>query len=506
MMQRLALPGLIAVVFGLGSYYATGQLGPFGIANLVLGSSALLLSGIAALRRVHGLAEGAARRILLPRLGLCLAVLLGAIAAERVAARSALHLDWTVDRRFDLFPATSSALATLPAELHATLYHDRGDPRARRTRMLLEEFAKVGRVRVDVRNLEEAQEDVDRFGIKGTNAVVLELRGAYETVDRPTEGGLLEAILRLRGAPTRVLYTTVGEGEGDSESVEPSGYSGLATALMTEGYELRELVTASANEVPDDAAGLLVIGARRALRPEAAAAVERYLERGGRLVALLEPGVRSGLEGTLERFGFAVPDALVIDPAAGPLEGAPAGVNPVVAAYASHPITRGLSSRTLTFFLRARPVEAVRKPEPDDQLVSLAYTSPRSWLDFDPAAVHGTSLPRPPAGPEFQRYPLVAAGRYPRPPGETRIVVFGDADFATNQYLRSLYNLDLLVNAIHWALAREDAITLRPKLLTPNQDPLTPQQTLGMLYGIGLLVPELLLIGAAVVWLRRRDA
>jgi ABC-type uncharacterized transport system involved in gliding motility auxiliary subunit len=258
--------------------------------------------------------------------------------------------------------------------------------------------------------------------------------------------------------------------------------------------------------VPADAAGLLVIGARRALRQEAAAGVERYLEHGGRLVALLEPGVRSGLEETLERFGFAVPDALVIDPAAGPLEGAPAGVNPIVAAYASHPITRGLSNRTLTFFLRARPVEAVRKPKPEDELVSLAFTGPRSWLDFDPAAVHGASLPRPPPGTHFQRYSLVAAGRYPRPSGEARIVVFGDADFATNQYLRSLYNLDLLVNAIHWAVAREEAITLRPKLLTPDQDPLTPQQTLGMLYGIGLFVPELLLIGAAVAWLRRRGA
>jgi len=505
-MQRLALPGLIAVVFGLGSYYATGEMGLFGAANLALGGAALLLAGIAAAQRAPGLASGAARRVLLPRFALCLAVLAGAIAVERVAARSGLRLDWTVDRRFELFPATKSALAALPAELDATLYHDRGDSRARRTRMLLEEFARAGKVRVRVRNLEEAQEDVDRFGIRGTNAVVLQYQGAYEVVDRPTEGELLQAILRLRGGPTRILYIAVGEGEGDAESVEPSGYSGLATALQTEGYELRSLLTAAAEGVPEDAAGLLVIGARRALRPEAAAGVEHYLERGGRLVALLEPGVRSGLEETLERFGFAVPDALVIDPAAGPLEGAPAGVNPIVAAYASHPITRGLSDRTLTFFLRARPVEAVRKPQPDDELVSLAFTSRDSWLDFDPAAVHAASLPRPPPGTRFQRYSLAAAGRYPRPSGEARVVVFGDADFATNQYLRSLYNLDLLVNAIHWAVAREEAITLRPKLLTPNQDPLTPQQTLGMLYGIGLFVPELLLIGAAVAWLRRRGA
>jgi hypothetical protein len=494
------------LAFGLGSYYATGEMGLFGIANVALGSIALLLAGVAAARRARGSMGSAARRILLAHLALCLAVLLCAIAIERLAARSALRLDWTVDRRFDLFPATKTALRTLPVQLTATLYHDPGDPRTRRTRMLLDEFARVGPVRVRERDLEQAQEDVDRFGIRGTNAVVLELRDAYELVDRPTEGELLEAILRLRGAPTRTLYATVGEGEGDLESGEPSGYSGLATTLRTEGYELRGLFTATTDRVPDDAAGLLVIGARRALRKEAALAIERYLEGGGRLVALLEPGVRSGLEETLERFGFSVPDALVIDPAGGPIEGAPAGVNPVVAAYASHPITRGLSNRTLTLFLRARPVEAVHKPEPGDELESLVFTSQRSWLDFDPGAASSGNVPRPPPGTPLQRYSLVAAGRYPRPSGEARIVAFGDADFATNAYLRSLYNLDLLVNAIHWALAREDAITIRPKLLTPDQDPLTPQQTLGMLYGIGLLVPELLLIGAAWAWLRRRGA
>ena len=43
------------------------------------------------------------------------------------------------------------------------------------------------------------------------------------------------------------------------------------------------------------------------------------------------------------------------------------------------------------------------------------------------------------------------------------------------------------------------------KATTPDQDPLTPQQTLGMLYGIGLLVPELLLIASALAWLRTRS-
>jgi hypothetical protein len=357
-----------------------------------------------------------------------------------------------------------------------------------------------------VRDLESSGEEVDRFGIKGTNSVVLELQGAYETVDRPTEGSLLEAILRLRGAPSHKLYTAVGEGEGDPGSPEPTGYSGLAVALGTEGYFLEGLVTATGAEVPADAGAVLVIGAQRALRPEAAEAIDRYLQRGGRLVALIEPGLRSGLEAVFERWGFAVPDGVVIDPLPGPIEGGAGGGDALAGAYARHPITRGLDPRTLTFFPRARPVEAVRKPMPEDELASLVFTSRRSWLDADVSAVRRGVAPVPPESTDFRRWPIVAAGRYPRADAETRIVVFGDADFADNLHLRTLYNLDLLMNAVHWTLAREESITLRPKVMTPDQDPLTPQQTLGMLYGVGLLLPELLLIAAAVAWMRRRGA
>jgi ABC-type uncharacterized transport system involved in gliding motility auxiliary subunit len=297
----------------------------------------------------------------------------------------------------------------------------------------------------------------------------------------------------------------MGEGEGDLAGTDPAGFSGLAAALEAEGYTVRGLVLAAIEAVPGDAAGVLVVGPQRGIRGESAAALGRYLESGGRLVALLEPGIASGLEDLLGAYGFALPDGVVVDPASGPVEGAPAGVNPILGAYAQHPIARGLGPRHMTFFLRARPVAAVRKPRPDDDLQSLVFTSPRAWLATDVGAVQRGPLPRRPADASEGRLSVAASGRYPRDPGEARIVVFGDADFATNQYLRALYNLDLLVNGIHWALAREDAITLRPKEITPAQDPLTPQQTLVMFYGVGLLVPEVLLVAAAFAWARRRE-
>jgi ABC-type uncharacterized transport system involved in gliding motility auxiliary subunit len=99
----------------------------------------------------------------------------------------------------------------------------------------------------------------------------------------------------------------------------------------------------------------------------------------------------------------------------------------------------------------------------------------------------------------------MAAGRFPRGGKETRIVVFGDSDFASNRYLRALYDLDILLNSIHWAVEREAQITLRPKIRDTVQFPMPLENALRTLYGVGLLVPELMLITGAVIWIRRRS-
>ena len=82
----------------------------------------------------------------------------------------------------------------------------------------------------------------------------------------------------------------------------------------------------------------------------------------------------------------------------------------------------------------------------------------------------------------------------------------GDSAFAANRHLRSLYNLDLILNSVHWVLERESAITIRPKLRARVQFPLPASDSLQMLYSVGLLMPELLLIAGVCVWSRRRSA
>ena len=505
-LRQLAIAGAIALAFGLGSYYATGSAGAFASINLAAGALALAVSAVGALRGLRGVGTPAARRLLLPRLALLAGVVAASVVLERGAQRLGWRLDWTTERRFELAEATQKELAKLSNPLDLTFYRERGDPRARRTSLLLETMARGHPIVVHERWLDESESEADQFGIQSTEAVVLQMGDRFETVDHPTEGRIYEALWRLQNPGAKTLYATFGEGEANFDSVEPDGYSGLRTMLETEGYTLRRLVTATGAGVPADAGGVLVAGPRRAFGADAARALGAYLAGGGGLVALLEPGVRTGLEPLLGEWGFDLPDGVIVDPPAGTVAGGAPGINPIASNYSQHPVTHGLGPRTLTLFLTARPVVPVRKPQPDDELRALVYSSPEAWLDTEPGRIASGAAPQRPAGVSPQRWPFVAAGRYPRDGREARIVVFGDASFADNDHLRALYNLDLLLNAVHWVGQREEAIALRPKLVTPNQDPLTPQQSLAMLYGVGLLLPELLLIAGAVTWLRRRAA
>ena len=96
--------------------------------------------------------------------------------------------------------------------------------------------------------------------------------------------------------------------------------------------------------------------------------------------------------------------------------------------------------------------------------------------------------------------------RVPGSPRATRIVAFGDSDLASNRYLRALYNLDLVMNSLHWATQRESEITLRPKAGAVLQFPVPVQNSLTAFYGVGMLIPELLLVAGGLVWLRQRGA
>jgi len=507
-MRELALAGLVAVMFGVGSYYATRDFGAFSLVNLVLGWGALLAALAVGARRLRFTGGPHARTVILRGLGGVAVALVLAVGLERAATRSGYRFDLTFEKRFELSPAIVKKLAEIKGKMSATLYYDPLDPRVRRTRLLLQTLAEAADGKLEVRQhiLEDYPDEADRYAVGTSNSVVLELGKRWEKTERPTEGTLYEALYRLEAKGTGTLVILRGEGEGDPQRSDDLGYSGLATALATEGYEVRSLVAAAMREVPEGTSAVLAIAPRRRLLPGSLDALRSYLDAGGHLVALLEPATQSGLEELLAEFGIRCPDALVVDPASGRGEGRSAeGLDILAYNYETHPITQGLDRDRMTYFPGARPL-LLERPSSEVDLHRIVLSSHLAWVTEDLSWLERRSG-RPEPGDAPRGYQtLVAAGSYPRAGGEARIVVFGDADLASNRYLRALYNLDLVLNAVHWAAEQEPEITQRPKIRQTVQFPLPVNNSVRALYGVGLLLPELVLIVGGIVWLRRRSA
>jgi hypothetical protein len=505
-MREFALAGFIAVGFAIASFYATGRFGWFGFANFLAGSLFLVVAAVASTRRLRGVVGAASHRVIARGVCIILVALVAAVGSERLAAHAKIQFDWTFEGAFEPSPATVKALRELPEQITATLYYDPFDPRVRRTRLLLTRIAEEGPMSVRERILDDHPDEADLFEVGTSNTVVLRLGDRFETIERPTEGTIYEALYRLRSAEGGTVTALRGEGEGDLSRTDKLGFAGLAAALATEGYDLRTAASATMTEIPEATDVLLAISPRRRLRNQAIEAIRRYLDRGGNLVALLEPGVESGIEELLAEFGISSPDAVVVDPDADRSDAPVSALNILAYSYWQHPITRGLDRNRMTYFAGARSFE-LRKPRVEDELSKVVDSSPYSWIEEDVSVLDRSSGVLERNGREQSYRSLVVSGRYRRDGRETRIVALGDADLASNQHLRTLYNLDLVVNAVHWAAENEPEITLRPKNRpTPVQFPVPLANSLRMLYGVGLLVPELLLIAGGILWLRRRSA
>ncbi len=513
-MQSLVFIAIVTLAFGLISYQIRGELGVFALAQLVVGTAALLMAAALGLR-----GWGRVRRTLrLPTvtralLGVSL-VIATCVFAERLASQSGIRFDLTMEGVYEIAPATREVVASLPEPLRMTVYYDPGDPRIRRTRILLEQIAKYGDITLDSRRIEDSPADEDRFGIGSSNAVVLEMGSRWALVERPTEGALFESLSSLASRGQATLYVTAGSGDGDINRSDDGGFSGFAVALQTEGYRVKVLPTAAMSQIPDDADAVVMIRPSRQLRQDARAALDRYLAAGGGLVAFLDPGVESGLEALLAGWGMRSEDAILVDPTSGAVDGEVPGLSVVAVNYSDHPANRGLHSNRSTLFRRARAFQ-LHKPQPEDDLRPLVFGSGDSWLLGEPLAPGTRSLPEKPPDARADYYPIGVSGRFARgegqgdgndeAEGETRIVAFGDADFISNRYLRSLYNLDLVMNSVAWVLDREERITIRPKSGGLIQFPVPVQDSLQAFYGVGLLVPQLLLIAGGLVWLRQRS-
>lgn len=435
-----------------------------------------------------------------------------------IAGRHNRSFDLTESGLFTLSSETRQVLQQLPRDVRLLAFF----PAHRRAQAadLLRRYAEGSRhVRYELSDPDQDPELAQRYGVTAYGTVVVDVvrragqpapSGHPVRVEADAESGrtltlseekLTNALLKVTRGGTKTICFLEGHGEADIASPERSGYARARAALEGQAFVVRRLDLARAREVPADCAVLVIAGPSREPFPAELSAVERYLQRGGKALVMVDPAPGVGLDKFLDRWGVQVGHDLVIDTSgAGRFYGAGPAVPLVKDFDGRHPITRGF--RLTTFFPLARSLRPKESPG-DAEVWPLAQTSPESFSEpyggshprvrFDPAHDH--------KGPDLL---AVAVTRPAKSGREARLVVVGDSDFISNAFFDQAGNGDFFLAAMNWLAEEEELIALRPRPRQDRRVQLTDQQARGIFWLVVVALPLAALLAGVVVQYRRR--
>jgi ABC-type uncharacterized transport system involved in gliding motility auxiliary subunit len=241
-------------------------------------------------------------------------------------------------------------------------------------------------------------------------------------------------------------------------------------------------------------------GPTKALFPQEAAMIAKFLDAGGKVMLLLDPDTDAQLDGILQAWNVAVGKDTVLDVSGfGRLMGTGPGV-PLVVSYGTHPITKTFS-RTMTIFPLARSVKSGEKSQADEQETELLKTSPESWAETE---LKGGKAKFDEGKDTKGPISLGVAASKKAGEKEARLVVIGDSDFASNRYFGAQGNGDLFYNAVNWLAQDEELISIRPKSPANRRVNLTQSQQNMFFWFSIVLLPGLVVAAGAIIWWKRR--
>jgi len=415
-----------------------------------------------------------------------------------LAARHPWRLDLTPDRRFTLTAHTRTVLTSLPFPIVATYFYGAHDQVARReVEALLRLYAGVSpRLTVRMRDLDRNPGEAHRLGAAAYNVLILEAGDRIARVDVPNEEFVTAALVRLGGSAPTVAYLVQGHGEGNVD--DPDGRQGLGgtvRALEADGFTTRRLMGVAT--VPPDARLVVVAGPTRDLHAQEVDALADYLARGGGLLLLADPPTPPSVGTLLGRFGIELGDDVVVDQPSR-LLGAD-GLTARVAFLNQSLVPGGLEVGALLPL--AQTIRLVERPGVASDY--LAVTGESAWADVSRRALDGgtpvfrAGTDRP--GP----LPIAAFARLDA--GGGRMVVVGDADFATNLHLDLLGNRDLLGAVAQLAsqgTASAERRPERPEDTTFSPMVLSARETRLLLVAAAILPTLVFAAGGWLAWRR----
>jgi gliding motility-associatede transport system auxiliary component len=431
-----------------------------------------------------------------------------------IASRHTRRVDLSETNRFTLASQTEKVLKGLQRNVKITAFSQAQTGGEAQIRDLLESYGhETTRLSYEMIDPDKKPAVAKHYGITQYDTLVFE-SGKQETqVKEPTEQEITNAIIRVSKDERRKILFLKDNGEHSLDDKDRNGYSNVKEALTKQGYDVADWSLIGQDEVPRDAKVLVIAGPQKPFLPAEIQAVSNYLDKGGKVLALLDPQTQLGLDGFLAEWGVKLGKGIIVDTLSRLVGGGP--TIPVVNSYPPHDITEGFELATFYPVAQSLSFDASR---PNLEFKPLAKTTQNSWMKTDISGPEIRIDPKSDTQGPFILAGIVTSTKEASPPPEPAaqgapqpgesdrptLVVFGDSDFANNGAFYFSGNGDFFLNTVNFLAKESDLIAITPKEHQFSPLFLTRGQGQALLYVSLFIVPGTVLLTGFGIWRKRR--
>lgn len=318
------------------------------------------------------------------------------------------------------------------------------------------------------------------------------------------------------------VYFLQGHGEYTLENSSAS-FSTAVSVLKDRNFSVEPLNLTQSPNIPEDANVIVIAGAKRGLLPQEVQAIQTFLNQGGNLMVLLDVEGDPKLDPIFQQWGVTIDSRIAIDTVGSQFYG-PAVT--FINEYGKHPITKSFQNN-ISFYRLARPIDTT--PVDGVTATPLLTTKPypQSWAESDTTSEKlefnegkdrkgpfhiGVALVKqikdnkstPAPTPESTATPTPSPEEK-TPSKEARMVIIGDADFASNGLFEQQINGDVFLNSVSWLSQQEQPIlSIRPREAKNRRLNLSAFQSLLLRLSALFILPLIGFITGALLWWQRR--
>jgi ABC-type uncharacterized transport system involved in gliding motility auxiliary subunit len=482
-------------------------------------------------------------------------VILGLI--NFLGIRYHLRLDLTDTQLFTLSPQSRELVSNLPETMKVWLFTK--EKNSQDQELLDNYHRQSNKFKFEYVDPELKPGLAERFGVKDYGEVYLEFQTKRQLVqiisedERLSEIKLTNRLQQMINPKTAKVYFLQGHSEHPL-SASKGAISKAIQGLTDKNFTISTLNLAERPQVPDDANVLVVAGPQKELLTGEVTALQNYLHRGGNLLLMIDPNTNPKIDTLLKEWGVRLDNRLVIDNSGESLQLGPATI--LVTEYGQHPITQdfanNISVYPLTRPLEIDPVSGVEsmvllktKPYPSswaesDQkseklefnedkdlkgplTLGVALTRKLSNSPIPTAKTSPTAIPTATATPTSKTSPTptptptskTSPTAIPTPTAtaktsrntakESRLVVFGNSNFATDILFEQQLNGDVFLNTVSWLSQQDEKLlSIRPKQPKNRRIIISNLEANLLTISAVFLLPLLGLLTGFIIWWKRR--